>query len=500
MRPISSAFGGVLAASALLVGLAPGAVAQPPAPGTIAWAPCPGLPTVECGTLALPIDRANPGAGTFGLAVARRKATDPAKRVGVLVINPGGPGGSGVNFAQRADQYFSKEITERFDVVGFDPRGVARSNPVTCSLSVLNRQPAPPTTAAEFDALGAYNRELTEDCRRHSGPIVDHADTGAVVDDVDALRRSLGETKISYYGVSYGTLIGQQYAERYGRNVRALVIDSTMDHSLDTWRFTETQAATAEDSFAEWVKWCDRDTACALHGKDVTKVWNDLLARADRGEITDPEDATRHVPASEITDTAVGTFYGPDWTALADYVATLSAQKPAALADQAETAAYPFAAVFCQDWSIRPKSFREFSTLAARARRLAPHTRGSTLATNVLTSCVGLPGDVNNPQRRPNLRDSPRILLLNARHDPATSYAWAVNVHRQTRAKTVFVTYEGWGHGVYTRTPCTRSTTDTYLLTTRLPTADLTCAAPTTPVPGARAVESPTTPTFPWSS
>ncbi|MFD1149903.1 alpha/beta hydrolase [Saccharothrix hoggarensis] len=504
MRPIIRALGGVATAVALAVGTtsfasaeqAAGAEPQAGAAARVDWKPCPELAEVECGTLNLPIDWANPRGERFDLAVARRKATDPAKRVGIMVINPGGPGGSGVDFALGADRYFSPDVLARFDVIGFDPRGVARSQPVKCTIEKLNAQPSVyPANQREFDALAAYNRELAADCRAQSGPIFDHADTGAVVQDVDALRRALGEQKINYYGISYGTLIGQQYAERYGRHIRAMVIDSNMDHSLGTWRFNATEAEAAEDSFREFVAWCDRAESCALHGRDVAEVWDDLLARADRGEIVDPLDPDRKVTAADIIGNAFGAFYGPDWQRLAEWLVELGAGTASPVAFAAETAQNPFPAVFCQDWAIRVRDHREFSALVAEANRIAPHMRGSSLGHYAMAGCVGLPGDVNNPQHRLKIRNAPKILMMNALHDPATGYEWAVNAHRQSRDTTVLLTYEGWGHGVYDRSDCTRGATDEYLINLKVPAAGARCAAvEPAPLSAASADARPTSP------
>ncbi|QQQ75207.1 alpha/beta fold hydrolase [Saccharothrix sp. 6-C] len=481
MRPVIRALGGVATALALAVGTTSVASADPAragGPGRIDWRPCPEQAEVECGTLSLPIDWAKPRGERFDLAVARRKATDPAGRIGVLVVNPGGPGGSGVNFALGADGYFSPQVRQRFDIVGFDPRGVARSQAVRCSLEVLRAQPSThPTDQREFDALAAYNRELAADCRERSGPIYDHADTGAVVRDVDALRTALGERRINYYGLSYGTLIGQQYAEEFGRHVRAMVIDSNMDHSLGTWRFNETEAATAEDSFREFVAWCDRTESCALHGRDVAAVWDDLLARADRGEVADPFDPSREVTADDIIGSAFSAFYGPDWQQLSDFLVELGAGAPAEAAFAEETARNPFPAVFCQDWAIRVKDHRQFAALVDRTRQLAPHMRGSSLGHRATAGCVGLPERVNNPQHRLDVEHAPKILMLNALHDPATGYEWAVNAHRQSRDTTVLLTYEGWGHGVYDRSDCTRGATDEYLVDLKAPRPGARCAA-----------------------
>ncbi|SDP09401.1 TAP-like protein [Streptomyces sp. cf386] len=511
MQPLFRALTGVLAAgllAGLLTGVAtPGveaADAGPPGDGSspqesIDWTPCPQDATAECGTLRLPVDWSDPSAETFGLAVARRKAADPARRVGTLLVNPGGPGASGVSFAVRdAKSHFSEDILERFDIVGFDPRGVGGSHPVRCSTELLDRRPSPyPRNQAQFDRLAEYNRTLAEDCRRHTGPLFDHADTLSVVRDMDALRAALGEEKINYFGHSYGTLIGEQYAEEYGGRIRSMALTANIDHSLGTREFLVSSAAAAEDSFHQFVQWCDRTSSCALHGRDVTAVWNELLARADRGEIHDPERPDQILTGDAIRLAAFMELYGPDPDELAAYVAGLDAQNPnerrgsgqprqakpsaaqeprPSAAAEPQTKADPFAAVFCQDWSIRPKDYREYAKLAQAELRAAPHMRDSPRIHDGVARCIGMPDEVNNPQHRLRITEAPKILMLHARHDPANHFTWAANVHRQTRGTTVLLPYEGTGHSVYGRSDCTRDAVDDYLTELRLPRAGSSCA------------------------
>ncbi|MBN6053999.1 alpha/beta fold hydrolase, partial [Nonomuraea sp. RK-328] len=279
----------------------------------VAWAPCAEDPTAECGTLTVPVDWDKPAGETIRLALARRKATDPSARIGSLVFNPGGPGGSGVTEILRNRLDFTPELTRRFDVVGFDPRGVARSHPILCSYALATQAPDPLElkSQAEFDALLAHNQRYRSDCRSRTGPLFDHVDTGSVVRDLDALRAALGDDKLTYYGVSYGTLIGQLYAERYPRRVRALALDSNMDHSLGTAAFIDTEAWASQDSFNEFVTWCDRTASCALHGKDVRAVWRDLLARAARGELSLPGEPEFKLSRLDLISQAFGAFYGP---------------------------------------------------------------------------------------------------------------------------------------------------------------------------------------------
>ncbi|GAA2668125.1 MULTISPECIES: alpha/beta hydrolase [Actinosynnema] len=477
MRPLVRVLG-VVVASVLLAGTAQAS----PSPTGISWAPCPELADVECGELSVPVDRADPGDGRVGVAVARRVASDPARRIGVLVVNPGGPGNSGVDFVLRADGVFSPEVLARFDVVGFDPRGVGRSGAVVCSAEVVGRRPrVAPGGAAEFAALAAYNAELEADCRARTGPLHDHVDTLSVVEDVEALRVALGERRISFYGLSYGTLLGQQYAERHGARVRGVVVDSNVDHSQGTWRYAEVEAAGAEDAFEEFVAWCGRTSGCALHGRDVGAVWRGLLERAERGTLVLPGAGTP-ITADALRKNVRGAFYAPAWASLAELLVALEAEPETVVAEResaagADVVAEPFPAVFCQDWALPVRDFREYAALTARVRRVAPNMGGGQRPDQPIGTCLGRSADVANPQRPLRITGAPKVLMLNGAHDPATPLAGALNAHRQAGGAVVLVTYEGGGHGVYQRSACTRGVVDAYLLDGVVPEDGTRCPA-----------------------
>ncbi|MBB4965663.1 alpha/beta fold hydrolase [Saccharothrix violaceirubra] len=413
-----------------------------------------GCPTgLDCGTLELPVDWARPHGETFRLALARRPAVPGARRIGVLVVVPGGPGDSGVDHVSR----FRDPALDGFDIVGFDARGIKRSSPVVCSADVLARRPATPVDQPGFDRLVAYNRELHDDCVRHTGPIADHVDTGSVVRDLEAVRRALGEPKISLFGHSYGTLLGLAYAERHGDRLRALALTGLFDHSQDTGGFLRTSAVAVEDAFHQFVRWCDTTPSCALHGRDVVAAWDDLLARADRGEVPGQT-------AESLSIAAHRSFYGPDHQTLANLIAGAPARS-------ATTTPYPFQAIFCDDFRVKIRDYAEFSRYADQQRRLAPHMRGALRQFGAVTSCIGWSDRVSFPQHllTPH-RGTPPILLMNSRHDPAGLYSWAREVERQARGRATLVTYEGPGHNVYPKTSCTTTTMHRYLVDLTVPT------------------------------
>ncbi|WNV90394.1 alpha/beta fold hydrolase [Umezawaea sp. Da 62-37] len=461
--------------SGLLVLLAAALAASPSAPVaagpehlSITWSTSCDQVSADCGTLSLPVDWTHPSAARFDLSLVRVKAADQSRRIGVLMVNPGGPGDSGVDFALRASTYFSPEVLARFDIVGFDPRGVKRTSPITCSKDLLAARPSTfPANQVEFDRVAAYNQQLRADCRSLSGPVFDHADTLSVVQDVDALRRALGERRITYFGHSYGSLIGEQYAERYGDHLRAMVISATMDHSLGTEDFLVSEAITAEDSFTQFTTWCSGTPSCALHDHDTTSTWNDLLARADRGEVSEP--------TAKILANTVKLLKNPQWTELAAYLRDLTEQPPTPTVPTDPPNIGVLQAVFCQDWQIRPADQAELARLTALERQAAPHMHRAT-AHDPAVGCIGLP-PATNPQHHLHITKAPPILILNSAHDPVTPYSWPTNVHQQSADTTVLLTYDGWGHQVYNRNTCTRTTTDTYLLTLTTPTPALHCPA-----------------------
>jgi pimeloyl-ACP methyl ester carboxylesterase len=419
---------------------------------------------VQCASLRLPVDWANPGGPTFDLVVARRPARRADQRVGTLVFGPGGPGDSGVERIRRGNR-FSPEILDRFDTVSFDPRGVARSGAPRCSPDPT--VPKPPmllTGQGDFDATIAYNRARWDACRVTT-PVFDFADTRSSVHDLDALRRALGESKLTFHGSSYGTLLGIQYAERYPNRVRAIVLESVFDHSIDVRTFVRTEAVALQDSFDEFVAWCDRTTGCVLHGQDVRATWAAVLARADRDEYTP-------YTSFDIAAIPIGALAGPDWPRFAQAIRSLSNGSPVPAAIPPLTTA-----VFCNDWPVPVRDYGEYAGLVDTAAAVAPDVRyGAGLL--AVVSCLGWPTPVRNPIHVPRVRTRDPLLLLNALHDPRTGYEWASHVADQLGRHGRLVTYEGWGHGSYGSTPCTTAVVDRYLIDLELPAPGARCPAP----------------------
>ncbi|MFJ4817672.1 alpha/beta hydrolase [Streptomyces sp. NPDC088801] len=478
-RGTAMAVGAGMAVTAGLAA-APAVHASPSFTGPLRWAPCddPARPGAECATLSVPVDWAYPGGPRLQLAVARRKASDPGARVGSMVFGPGGPGDSGVRMVVDRISRFSPEVRRRFDIVSFDPRGVGGSNPVTCSSGLLAERPSPELRSqADFDATMAYNRRLRADCRARTGPVFDHLDTARTVRDVDALRAALGERKLTFHGSSYGTVLGAQYAEAYPRRVRAMVLESVMDHSVAATRdFLRAEAASAEDSFQEFVKWCDGTADCALYGRDVRAIWRSLLARAGRGELEDPAKAGSPLSSSDLVNKiAFRKFYEADYAGLAAAIVTMHVSTPLPASPTSAAPLPPATPVFCSDWHLPVRDHRTYASLVAMMNRTAPDLP-YLLPIHMVAACLGAP--TANPQHRLDARGAPPILVSNALHDPATGYPWAVSVARQLGRSGRLLTYEGHGHGSVTSGPCMEDAVDSYLTDLAVPSRGTSCPAP----------------------
>jgi pimeloyl-ACP methyl ester carboxylesterase len=461
-------------------------------PPAIDWQECGTTVKGECATIKVPVDYAHPRGPSIDLAIGRLKALNPAKRIGVLVVHPGGPGQSGI------DAYITRHTTipddsplrQYFDVVSVDPRGVGRSSPVLCGKDVLDEMPFTyPANESEYRTWLSYNARLSQDCRRDSGPVFDHLDTTSVARDVDSIRVALGERKISFFAISYGTQVGQQYAELFPENIRAMAIDSNMDHSITSaYAYLKTTTEDFEGSFEAFSRWCAETAACPLHGRDVTALWDDLLRRSLAGELVDAGTG-QPIGDEELRYTLFDPMYNPaaDWFDLAASLKALADGQPASLAAgptakaEGDLVNYAYPAIWCSDWKWDVRSFAELDAYRKRLESVAPHTRLSPFWSDVV-NCLNWQGKVPNPQHRLKVHGAPPILLVKGHDDIATPAAWNYAAASQL-SSSVILEYDGVGHGQFRNSTCVRDHVVDYLITVRTPPGGTHCAAqfPTQP-------------------
>ena len=428
--------------------------------------------------MPVPVDWTRPGGEVLDLALARRPAADQADKVGTLVYLPAGPGSSGVDAVtndQIFDLLFPPALVAQFDVVSFDPRGVRRSAPVVCDAALVERLMGPtPANQAEFADLLAAQADVGVDCRRRTGPVFDHLDSTNAARDLDALRAALGERTLNLYALSYGTVIGQMYAERFPHRIRTMVLDGVFDHSVDSDRFAVTGALAAQESFDQFVAWCAAEPSCVLHGADVRAAVADLFAKAERGELPDPDDATGTIDATELTGRIVSPLTRPDLPGVAREIARLA--DPSAVRTvrtPAMTSMTPLPIYLsCADNTNRTRSYADAEALRGAMRAVAPDVRQS--AYEIADLCINPPRPATNPQRPLDVRGPLPVMVLSSRYDPSTPYQGARRVAAQLPG-SVLVTYDGLGHGAATRGTCPMDLVRHYLTERDLPAPGTHC-------------------------
>ncbi|MBP2471227.1 pimeloyl-ACP methyl ester carboxylesterase [Crossiella equi] len=500
----------MLAASALAVTgtvVAPGAAsaveaeveyAAPP----LDWQPCAGAPGVDCASLEVPVNWAKPAGEKIKIGLARRKVADPAKRLGAVLMDPGGPGGSGVA-SVKSRPLFTQAVRERFDQVGFDPRGINTSTQLRCDQDLAGQalNARHPASQADFDRLATLNRQLHDSCRANSGALAENVDNLATVRDMDAIRAALGEKKLTYVGYSYGTIMGQQYAERFPHRIRAFVLDGNMDHSLRTaWDFMRTETAPVEKSFLNFAQWCDTSDKCALKGQDTKAVYAGLREKARAGTLVDP--SGQKIDFYTLSRYAFSAGSPSSWASLGEVLKTLrdGAATDAALPQPAAVGNVPYPSIWCSDWSFPVRDYAEYKGLRERLARQFPNVQWSPYVDHALT-CVNSGTKNTNPQRPLHIRNAPPLVMVGNINDPATTYEWNVTAARQSGAH--LITYEGYGHTAYGdngRSPCVNAAVEDYLVNLKPPKRGLSC--PATEVPGGAtdSLDLPGISPGPWAS
>ncbi|GAA2147924.1 alpha/beta hydrolase [Glycomyces algeriensis] len=459
--------------------------ASPAAAGSghhgIDWQPCPDTDpaeAVECATIEVPLDYDRPRGETIEIGLARRQAANPDEKLGTILMDPGGPGGSGVDSVKQYNP-LTGEAAERFDIVGFDPRGVNTSTQVLCGIDAVAAVDAVgvPTDQDSFEALEDANAALTEDCRERTGRLFDHVSNLETVEDMERIRRALGEGRLNYLGYSYGTIMGQQYAEAYPRKIRTMVLDGNMDHSLaSVWEFMSTETEAVEENFAAFTAWCAGAPACALHGEDVTALYSEIKAKARAGELLDPDTGE---PLDFYALSMQYTFAANSphaWPSLAEaYVAMRDGTPLSGLTalqeeDEVEHLYYP---AWCQDYGWEIEDYEELADLQERLTEDYPNVEWTPYNNHALT-CVGSGIEHTNEREELDVDHAPPIVFIGNEHDPATVYDWTLASAEQ--ADGHLVTYEGYGHTVYGGiSECIDEAVNAYFVDRAVPEAGLSC-------------------------
>lgn len=484
-----------LTAFAVVVGLSIGAcdsaATTPPTPtpipystpSPVAWTDCGS--GFQCGTVTVPLDYSNPPSGMIKIAVTRKPATDPSHRIGSVLLNPGGPGGSGVAYVRTSARLMAN-LNARFDLVGFDPRGVGQSAPVRClsgpqrdRLDAIDPVLDDPLERPAFiESRKTYARA----CQQASGKILPFVDTASSARDMDIIRAALGDAKLTYLGVSYGTYLGQMYAHLFPTHVRALALDAVVDPALSVTDGIIQRSAALEANLQAFLTYCRTFASCQFGTSgDPGEKLTALMQRLDSEPLSVGQ---RKLTRSLALLAVLLMLYSPQaWDSLQTALSAADAGEGLSLlvlsdtfhgrhADGSYTNVWDAnAAISCVDRPV-PSDIAIYDQLGPSLLKASP-LFGPALQYSPLvcsywpvkpTGTIGaLPAD-----------GAPPILLIGGTQDPATPYAWAQAVNRELTG-SVLLTRRGYGHSSYDKSACILQAVDGYLIDLTLPAPGAVC-------------------------
>ncbi|MFI9642885.1 alpha/beta hydrolase [Micromonospora sp. NPDC051925] len=495
----------------------------------------------ECATVRLPLDYDKPKGPTTEVALLRVKARDRQARIGSLFLNPGGPGGSGTDIALAAPYFLGDDLLDRFDIVGVDPRGVAASSNVKCFPSVREQTRAYaglnvafPWTKDEEKAYLKSAKAVGQGCSTTGRPLTSAMSTAEVARDMDVLRRAVGDKKLSYLGFSYGTALGQYYANMFPDRVRAVVVDGVLNPNA--WvgqgkardQLQETRLRSADGAYRalrEILVRCGKagPAACSLASGDPLASY-ELVAKRLRKKpvvIDDPDAGSFTVSYADFVGASLSALYSPyGWEPIVDSterLLTITDPQSASPARLAEARAalgrlavqareqrrfdFPynngletFLGVDCTD-AYHPEKLADWSALSAQEDKRAPYFgRLWAWATAPCARDAWTVRDTDAWTGPFDRRTAAPVLVVGNYWDPATNYQGAVT-SAQLLPNSRLLSSDSWGHTAYGTSACATGAIDAYLLRGVLPAKGTVCVGDDqpfveTPEPAERAVAS----------
>lgn len=427
---------------------------------SLQWRGC--FDGAQCASLPVPLDDTIVGGPTIDIALVRYRADDPDRRIGSLLVNPGGPGASGVDLAVGIADALPSEVRARFDIVGFDPRGVGSSNPVDCTddLDPIYALDWDPETPDERTALTEGWRTLVAQCQQGAGEVLPYLTTARAARDLDLVRQALGDEQLTYLGYSYGTYLGAWYAEQFPERVRAFVLDGPVDPAIDATKLQVQQSVGFERALRLFLRDCRRDTDCAFHRDGHPGATYDALrARVEAEPLTATDSGTGRTLNGTRFDLGVTQLLYDGRSSWRTLAAALDA---ADRGDGTELGFYAdlyagrdddgsysdaqeaFFAIGCADGPPVGglEGLQKIEEAAARAApRLGPAIVNNSYA------CALWPVAAPQPKVL-RARGAPPVLVLGTLDDPATPFVWAEGLARGL-SSGVLVSAGGEAHGAF---------------------------------------------------
>jgi pimeloyl-ACP methyl ester carboxylesterase len=441
-----------------------------------------------CGRLRVPLDYTNPSGQGLRLFLLRVRLGGQRQRIGSLVVNPGGPGGSGLDAAVGLALQLPLDLLRRFDLVGFDPRGVGLSSPLTCipdSLKDRGIALDPDARApGQYAAQAALARQIAQGCSSEYGRALGHYNTEETARDMELVRQGVDDAKLTYLGYSYGSRLGSVYAHLFPRRVRALVLDGAVNPVAGEVAGAETQARGFENAYDRFAADCRRKGTSCLVGPDARASLTALVAQARRAPIrSSAAGETRSATAGHVLLAAISALYDQDEWRILDSALYEARNGDAAgvlaLADRYsqrdENGKYTNlldanVTINCTDTKERVPDAVVTAKLAEWRRQYPLF--GTSLALGLL-ACQQWTGP-RHPLPVVKATGAPPILVVGTVNDPATPYASAQVLARQL-ASGRLLTWQGDGHTAYPKTPCVTAAVGAYLIDLTPPPGGTSC-------------------------
>lgn len=445
----------------------------------------------ECATLQVPLDYSNVNLGNISIAVSRVQHTGPVFQ-GSLVVNPGGPGSPGLDFAKYVAREVSPAVAKEFDIIGFDPRGVGKSQPVTC---MTNKQTASwlamdstPDSPAEIASVMAAAAAIGKGCLQYTPRISPHVGTPSATQDLELLRLALGETKLNWLGFSYGTSLGTSYLELFPENIGRFVLDGAVDPSLNSMQLSLGQAKGFQKAFQNFAQKCIDRSPCRIGSSraSITSRVNALLAKLDTHPMRTNYGTklTQSLGMGGIFTALYSTDLWPllidaldqgfigDGTGLLELSWIGSDQTgPDTFGSNMQSAYY---AIDCWDMPASPGA----AGLAVAAKQWSKSAKIPEISRSMSWSNAPCSTWFAHNSELPAPASSSTkagIVIIGTRFDPATPYVWAQALNRQLPTSTL-LTYEGNGHTAFgAGSRCIDTAVNDYLLRGTLPAAGKSC-------------------------
>lgn len=453
---------------------------------TVAWEDC--GTDQECATVTVPIDYAQPDKGTIDLAL-KKHATRSAD--GVVLFNPGGPGGSGVDLIDQARYVFTPELLTAKEVVGFDPRGVGQSAPISCydddQLDEFYTEVYDVETDEGFDAYVSSVADFVQACKDNNPETITHVDTISTARDMDVIRAALGVEKLDYLGFSYGTKLGAIYAELFGPHVGRFVLDGAMTLEGEITEITNAQVEGFEQAYREYLQDCLQGPGCPFDG-GVDDAYDQTLELLDTVGDNPVETGDSQRPATEVDamNAIIVALYDVEtWPILSQALTSLQlgdGEQVKMLSDhvlerESDGTYAPsdgaMAAIQCLDFPDAGDVDRQ--SLNAQAQELeekSPLFGGSMAYGQV--ACAQFGYSAPEDPLEISAEQAPTMMVIGTTGDPATPHKWAEDMVEQL-ADAVLVTWEGQGHLAYGKSSCINNAVDDFLIEGLLPEDGLRC-------------------------